>query len=54
MVRHGISDTNIKKILGGNFLRVFNKVTLKKEKKSSAEADEEENMVRQSPYEKGE
>ncbi|MBN2244587.1 MAG: membrane dipeptidase, partial [Candidatus Aminicenantes bacterium] len=29
MVRRGISDSDIKKILGGNFLRVFNKVTQK-------------------------
>jgi len=29
MVQRGISDTDIKKILGGNFLRVFNKVTKK-------------------------
>jgi len=35
MVRRGISDTDIKKILGGNFLRVFDKVTQKGEKESS-------------------
>ena len=42
MVRRGISDSDIKKILGGNFLRVFNKVTQKEEKGSSAEVEENE------------
>ena len=35
MVRRGISDSDIKKILGGNFLRVFDKVTQKGKKESS-------------------
>jgi len=42
MVRRGISDSDIKKILGGNFLRVFDKVTQKRERESSDEAEEDE------------
>jgi len=42
MVRRGISDSDIKKILGGNFLRVFNKVTQKAEKASPTEEEDEE------------
>ncbi|MBN2244592.1 MAG: membrane dipeptidase [Candidatus Aminicenantes bacterium] len=37
IIRRGISDPDIKKILGGNFLRVFNKVTQREKENSSTE-----------------